>query len=141
WFGAALAPYVTVAAIAGWLSYGPYVSGPLPILDARGAAREERELGRALRERGVKVAGAQFWLGYRLTFLFDENPVVAPLDGENRYPPYRLAFERSKDVAFIFHPSERRLRPEPFEEAFRRSGAQYEPLDVAGFRVLLYHRR
>jgi len=140
-FAWALAPYVITAAVGGWLSYGFYVKGPLPRFDARGVAEEEQEVARVLRERGVTAGAAQYWLSYRLSFLFEENPTVMPLDpGEDRYPPYREAFERAPKVAFIFHPSEPRAQPDPYEGLLRNIHARYERLEVAGFTVLIYTR-
>ena len=140
-FGLALAPYLVVAMVGGWLSFGPYVRGPLPVLDARGVARDEAQLGIALRQRGVRYATAEYWLSYRLTFLWAENPIVIPLNsGQDRYVPYRRAFDAAPIVAFIFHPSEPRARPEPYETWLRESRAQYERVEVAGFTVLILHR-
>lgn len=141
-FGWGLAAYLLVAAVGGWMSYGPYVRGPLPVLDPRGQAHDEDELAAALRERGVKYAAAQYWLAYRLTFLFREGPVVIPLaDWEDRYAPYREGFEKASKVAFIFHPSEPRATPEPYEAELRRAGARYERIEVSGFTVLIHERR
>ncbi|MBN1206316.1 MAG: hypothetical protein JXB05_15475 [Myxococcaceae bacterium] len=140
-FSLALAPYLLSAAVGGWMSYGFYVRGPLPRLDPRGVAREEMEVARVLRERGVTAAAAQYWLSYRLTFLFEENPVVIPLTpGDDRYPPYRVAFDQAPRVALIFHPSEPRAQPAPYEAMLRQQGARYERLEVAGFTVLLLTR-
>jgi hypothetical protein len=140
-FAVALAPYLITAAVGGWLSYGLFVNGPLPQRDARGVAREEQQVARVLRERGVTAAAAQYWLAYRLAFLFDENPVVMPLNpGEDRYVEYRIAFDQAPRVAFIFHPSEPRAQPEPYESMLRQTGARYERLEVAGFTLLIISR-
>jgi hypothetical protein len=37
---------------------------------------------------GVRVASADYWLSYKLTFLTAERIVVAPLNGVDRYPRY-----------------------------------------------------
>jgi hypothetical protein len=141
-FGWGLSVYLAVAAVGGWVSYGPYVRGPLPMLDPRGQAHDEDELAAALRQRGVKYAAAQYWLSYRLTFLFREDPVVIPLaDWEDRYPPYRGAFAAAPVVAYLFHPSEPRATPEPYEAELRRAGAKYERIEVRGFTVLIHERR
>lgn len=140
-FMGALAPYLLSATVGGWLSYGLFVDGPLPRLDARGVAREEQQVARVLRQRGVTAAIAQYWLSYRLTFLFEENPVVIPLyPGEDRYHPYRIAFEQAPRVAYIFHPSEPRATPEPHEAMLRQVGLRYERLRVADFTLLIVDR-
>lgn len=140
-FALALAPYLVAAAVGGWLSYGPYVRGPLPVRSPRGAATAEAQLGRALRERGVAYAAAPYWLAYRLTFLWDERPVVVPLDpAQDRYAPYRLGFAAAPDVALIFNPADPRATAADYEARLRRAGARYERLEVAGFTVLLWRR-
>jgi hypothetical protein len=59
---------------------------------------------------------------------------------EDRYPPYREAFNRAPKVAFIFHPSEPRAHPGFYEDVLRRMHARYERLEVAGFTVLIHTR-
>ncbi len=141
-FGMALAPYLVVAAIGGWLALGPYVQGPLPVRTARGVAEDEAEVARVLREKGVTHAAAQYWLSYRLGFLFQESPVVIPLAAwEDRYPPYRAGFQQAPVVAYLFHPSEPRATPGPYEAQLRATGARYERLEIRGFTVLIHHRR
>jgi hypothetical protein len=44
-------------------------------------------------------------------------------------------------VAYIFHPSEPRAEPTPFEDRLREAGERYERIEVRGFTVLLHHRR
>ena len=139
---AALLPYLLSAAVSGWLGYGDSVEGPWPVVSARGAAKEERRLGEELRRRGIRFGAAQYWLSYRLTFLFEENPVLVPLDpAQDRYAPYREAVASSQVVAFVFHPSEPRARPEPVEALLRASSTPYERLDIEGFTILVARRR
>ena len=140
-FGLALAPYLVVAAVGGWVSYGPLVRGFAPAIEARGRAHDEDELASVLRQRGVTHAAAQYWLSYRLTFLFRENPIVVPLDeNDDRYAPYRNGLERAAVVAYIFHPSEPRAMPGPYEAAFRDAHEPYERLEVRGFTVIVRRR-
>lgn len=142
-FAVLSAPYLAAAAVGGWLSYGiACVDGGLPVRSARGTAREELEVGRSLRDRHVSYAAAQYWLSYRLTFLFRENPVVVPLNPrEDRHRSYRLAFDSVKDVAYIFHPSEPRASPADEERWLKLSGAHYERYRVADFTVFVEHRK
>ena len=141
WFALALAPYLAAAAVGGWLSAGPYVNGPWPVRTPRGTAQDELAVADALRARGIHQGAAQYWLAYRLTFLWREDPVLVPLDpGEDRYAPYRRAFDAAPDVAYVFHPSEPRAQPEPYEQALRQAGQPYERLEVRGFTVLIHHR-
>lgn len=41
-----------------------------------------------LNRNGVRIAFADYWLSYKLTFLTSERIVVAPENGVDRYPPY-----------------------------------------------------
>jgi hypothetical protein len=38
-----------------------------------------------------RVARADYWLSYKLTFLTGERVIVAPTNGVDRYPPYTAA--------------------------------------------------
>jgi len=137
-----MTPYLLIAAVGGWMAYGPFVHGPTPVLTQRGAAREERDLASALRARNVHCAAAQYWLAYRLTFLFAEDPLVVPLDrAEDRYPPYRRAFEQASPVAYLFHPSEPRAKPEDYEQWLKTSGVPYEKFTVHDFTVLVVSKQ
>jgi hypothetical protein len=134
-------PYWITALIGGWLSYGTFVAGPLPRVDARAVANEERLLQAELLRENVHDARAHYWLAYRLTFLFEEDPVVVPIDrGDDRYPPYQRRVDEAAAYALVFHPSEPRAVPEPYEAELRANGRVYERKEVAGFTVLLVHR-
>ncbi len=140
-FAVAIAPFVVAVGVGGWIAFTPYVQGPLPVRDARGVAVDEAALADALRAEGVRYAAAQYWLAYRLTFLFAEDPVVVPLDErEDRYRPYRDGFAAAPVVAYVFHPSEPRATPGPVEEQLRAAGTPYRRADVNGFAVLIVRR-
>ncbi len=128
-----LVPYLVVAAVGGWRSFGTFVDGPVPRVDARGSAQEEMRLAEALRARGVEVAHAQYWLAYRLTFLWQEQPIVLSLD-EDRYPPYRAQTAGAKVTAWLFHPTEPRSKP---EDVLATLEGPVERLELEGFTVLL----
>lgn len=132
-----LAPYLCVAAIGGWLSFGLNVDGPLPRLDDRGAARDEAAVGEFLRARGYEHGYAQYWLSYRLTFLWREKPIISSFEWD-RYPPYRQAADAAKKKAFIFHPSEPRAQPQPYVQMLQARPGKLEVHQVAGFTVLLF---
>jgi hypothetical protein len=102
---AVLSPYLASAALAGWLGFGPFVRGPWPVRTPSGLARDERALGDELARRGVSSALADYWVSYRLTFLFKERLPVVPIHArEDRYAPYRAAFDRAPVVAYVFDP-------------------------------------
>ena len=133
-----LGPYLISAAVAGWLSWGDSTKAIVPALTARGQAAEERQLGAYLRGKGIEAGAAQYWLAYRLTFLFHENPVVIPLNpGEDRYEPYRRKFAMAPIKVYIFHPSEPRAIPDPYEAIFRRTGVHFERVLISGFILLI----
>jgi hypothetical protein len=139
-FALVFAPYLATAAVGGWLSLGDFASGPLPVRDARGQAVEERLFGELLRQKGVRFGAAQYWLSYRLTYLWHEEPIVVPLNPrEDRYAPYR-AGERSDKYAMIFHPSEPRANAGWYEAQLRATGARYERVDAYGFTALILRR-
>jgi hypothetical protein len=95
-----LGPMVVSFATCGWLGYEPCVKG-LRIVDAHWS-EGERRLQQELTRRGVKYAEADYWAAYRLTFMFQEAVTVVPIHPEqDRYAPYRQAFERAQTYAYI----------------------------------------
>jgi hypothetical protein len=137
----ALAPYIVAAALGGWLSFGPYVRGPLPVADPRGQAAEEEALGAALRARGVTHGAAQFWLAYRLTFLWGESPTIVPLNpATDRYYPYRHAYEEAPIVAYIFDEGDPRATAAPCLTSLQAGGGRYEVVTVAPLTALVSWR-
>ena len=135
-----LAPYLIVAAVGGWLSYGSYVQGFLPRLDERGSGRNELALGEFLRERGYEHGYADYWLAHRLTFLWRERPSLAALGwpGSNRYARYETDAAAAKKRAYVFHPSEPRSQPEPVLAELRRRPGRLEVVTFAGYTLILY---
>jgi hypothetical protein len=102
WFAGLIAPLVVAIGIGGWYAFVPYVQDGVPVRDPRGVARDESVLADALRAEGIHHAAAQYWLAYRLTFLFDEDPVVVPtVDADDRYRPYRDGFAAAPVVAYV----------------------------------------
>ena len=141
WFAALIAPVVVAVGIGGWYSFSPYVVDGAPVRDPRGVAREEVVLADALRAEGVRYAGAQYWLAYRLTFLFDEDPVVVPLaDADDRYQPYRDGFDTAPVVAYLFHPSEPRAQWQTTAAELDAQGVSYRRTEIASFTVLIVRR-
>jgi hypothetical protein len=138
----ALAPYLVAAAVSGWMSFGrDYTKNDWPVLTVRGSGREEAQLASFLRTKGVKVGAAQYWLAYRLTYLFEENPIIVPLHaGNDRYGPYRAQFDAAKTVAYVFHPTMPWTGPEDQQRALEAHGARFEKNVVAGYTVLIEQR-
>lgn len=132
---AVLVPYLTVQAVSGLRAWGPkrFALPPAP--------HEEDELAAFLRARNVRYAAAPYWLAYRLTFLFQENPIVTPLDGA-RYKPWGESFEREEIVAYLVH---QKQQPEvSLDDLLNRlqqlPGTTLEITRVAEYTVVLRHR-
>ena len=104
-----LAPYLASAALCGWMGFVPWVRGARIVATDDGSARDERALEKELHARGVTAAMADYWVAYRLTFLFEERIVVVPKNLiEDRYAPYLSTFERAETVAYVFDPTRSR---------------------------------
>ncbi len=107
-------PLVMASAIGGWVSFSGSVDGPRIV--AMGASTDEMALREELIRAGVTAASADYWVSYRLTFLYGENPVVVPRnESEDRYGPYRRRFEGAPVVAMVFDPRRSRETLESFE--------------------------
>jgi hypothetical protein len=105
------------AGLGGWMSFGPMVRGPVPV---RLAATEELALRDALQARGIRLAVADYWVSYRLTFLWREDIVVVPRNAsEDRYAPYRLAWLDAERFAYIFDPDTSRETPKMVEDELK----------------------
>jgi hypothetical protein len=51
----------------------------------------DRQIIACLEARGVRVAKADYWIAYRMTFLSDERVLVLPDQGPGRYVQYNTA--------------------------------------------------
>jgi hypothetical protein len=144
-FAIVLAPYLVVSAVAGWVGYGPFVAGPLPVHVEPGVTSDERVVA-ALRDRDVRFAEADYWASYRLTFLSREALIVVPTNpAEDRYPPHRAAFESARRVAYLFDPERSREAAGSFRERVIAGDSPFETtfdeISVGGVRALILRRR
>jgi hypothetical protein len=133
-------PCVAATGFAGWYGLGPFRAPP-----ANGTADEAR-LEAALVEHGVRYATADYWAAYRLTFLAGERVVVVPANpAEDRYAPYRAAFDEAPRVAYVFDPLRSREAPEWMRARVASGATPFAPdaesLRVGRFDVLLLNRR
>ncbi len=135
-----LAPYLASTMVAGWFSYGQWVAGPNIVASARGRAEDERWLGEALRLRGIHYAAGQYWLSYRLTYLWREDPTVVPISDGDRYGPYRQKFDAAEHVAYIFHPSAPLSKAADYEKQLEAAKTPFTEETIAGFTVLTFDR-
>jgi hypothetical protein len=125
-FAAMLAPYFVSAAAGGWLGNGDNVNG-FRIRLENGRARDEQALARTLEDRGIRYGFADYWVAYRLTFLFDENVILVPWHAAlDRYPAYRRAVGEQERLAYVFDPSWSTEDLEYRKSQFRTS-PEFEP--------------
>jgi hypothetical protein len=138
-FALALLPYLVSAAVSGWVSYRPFGLAVHPSLAV------DEHLGVMLRERGIRYAVADYWASYRLTFRWREAPIVVPKNEvEDRYRPYRDAFEAAPVVAYI-HDAYRSRESLAETEAKIKAGEtpfepRYERFTLESFTVLVLRR-
>ena len=137
---AVLSPYLFAIAVGGWLTFGMFVDGPFPRRTPRGVADEEAQVAAMLVKRGIRYGTAHYWLAYRLTFIFQERPIIVPLDSEDRYPRYRAEFNATPVVAYIFHPSQPWLDPNVYEEKLKKERAEYEKIRMFEFTIFIVNR-
>ena len=134
-----LFPYVLSSAVAGWVGYRPAVDG---LRIRSGLTRDDEELGKALRARGIHAAIADYWVSYRLTFLYREEIAVVPSHvSQDRYPPYRRRFEAAAVYAYIVDPLRSEETVENVEARLRETGARFERLQVGTLTALLVSRK
>jgi len=97
-----LGPFVVSAAVSGWAAYGPFVDGPSIVRTPEGRGVDLPELAAELRSRGVHFAYAPYWDAYRLSLLWQEDPVVVPLEPDlDRQPALRERVGAAERVASI----------------------------------------
>ncbi len=139
-FAPLLVPYLVSAAIGGWVAYRPFGLAVHPSL-----AVDER-LGAALRDRGIRFAVADYWASYRLTLAWREAPVVVPTNlVEDRFKPYREAFEAEPVVAYIHDAYRSREDLRGVEAKIRGLETGFEPgyerFEMESFTVMVLRRR
>lgn len=101
-------PHLVASAIGGWVGYGPFVRGPLPVRETP-ELKDDYVLFDLMKSRGLKYATADYWASYRLTLLSRENVIVVPKnEAEDRYAPYRRSFEAQPAYAYVFDPGRSR---------------------------------
>jgi hypothetical protein len=138
---AVLAPYLMVAGAGGWLSNGPWVRGPLPLQTDAGRGAVEGRVLRALQERHVEAAVADYWAAYRLDFLWREAVTVVPYHAsQDRYPPYRAKVAAAKRFAYI-HDRDRSFEDEAAaERELEKQGHVADRFTWEGFDVVVIDR-
>ncbi len=126
-----LAPFLVGAGVTGWVGFGDEVDGLRVVALPGGGSRDELTLEATLLSRGVTTAIADYWVAYRLTFLYDEAVAVVPIHAnEDRHAPYREALRAASRAAYIFDPQRSREQIDAMErEAFGGSHPGGVPVD------------
>jgi len=140
-FALAFAPHLLASAVAGWVGYGPFVRGVVPVRETP-ELRDDYALADTLRARGLRYATADYWASYRLTYLYREEIVVVPTNaGEDRHAAYRLAFEAEPVFAYVFDPGRSREDVVVAERDLIAANERVEKLKVGGLSVFVVTRR
>lgn len=152
---------VVVAIVAARLSHGPRLAGMACIVVfgfanlseyAGGAAllatpdlgsvAETQTAIAALQARGLTAGYADYWTAYPITYLSDEQIVVAPglpffwRARTDRYPPYTELVDSYADPRRVFALVDRRCSEQPYIAALDAAGATYQLDDVARWRLI-----
>lgn len=139
-FAVLFAPHLLATAIGGWVGYGPFVHGLVPVREAPELA-DDHALEALLASRGVHHATADYWASYRLTLLWAERVIVVPSNpGEDRYRPYREAFEHANVFAYVHDKGRSRESVEEAERRAREGAASVEVAHAGGHTVFLVTR-
>lgn len=144
-FACMLAPYLLSTAVGAWLDNGSNVDG-WRIRRENGTARDEGALAAFFRARGLHHGIADYWVAYRLTFLFHEDPTIVPWHPElDRYAPYRRAVEAEPVIAYLYDPSwsteDLAYRTHEFRAGNTAFESDFEEVRVGRYSVLILHRR
>jgi hypothetical protein len=142
---ALLFPCLFASGLCGWVGYGDAVRGARVVALPGGGAKDETRLGAMLQARGIHAAIADYWVSYRLTFLFRETVVVVPIHArEDRYAPYRQAYAEATRSAYIFDPKRSRedlaaMQKEAFEGPLAW-GQPVERLEVGSLTAVVFDK-
>jgi hypothetical protein len=141
-FTALMAPYLVSAGVCGWVGFGGQVRGLSPVRLPGGGALDEERLQALLRDHSVGHAVADYWVSYRLTFLYRETIEVVPIHPEeDRYAPYRRAFDQSSNVAYVFDARRSREQLGPMlEDLETKYGAPEETLVSGDLKAFVFER-
>jgi hypothetical protein len=130
-----LAAPAVACGLAGWVGYGPFLRAPGP------EPTDEELVAGVLEAHGVRAAVADYWTAYRLTFLTRERLVVVPpTKSEDRYAPYRAAFDGASRVAYVFDPERSREAPDWIAGRLGPAMLHAETLHAGRFTAVLFDR-
>ncbi len=136
-FGLQVAPYLVSAAIGGWIAFAPATSG---LAMTPGHADDDLAMGRRLRELGIRAAMADYWVSYRETFLYREEPVVVPSHlAQDRYRPYRAILAGETQYAYLIDRWRSEQSEEVVAERLAQSGVAYERIETGALVAFIVH--
>jgi hypothetical protein len=139
--GLVLGPHLIASAIAGWVGYGPFVHGIVPVAETP-ELRDDYTLRDLLRARHVRFAMADYWTSYRLTYLFREEIVVVPTNpAEDRHAAYRTALEAEPVFAYVHDPGRSREDVTAAERELRASHGEVERVTAGALSVFIVRRQ
>lgn len=139
-FAALFTPWVFASAIGGWVGYGPFVRGVVPVAEMP-KIDDDLALIAQMNDRGVRHAVADYWTSYRLTLLSKEALIVMPLhEAQDRYRPYRDQMERAGRFAYIFDPERSFENAEETMADFERRYTTSERITIGALRILVVTR-
>jgi hypothetical protein len=140
-FGLLIAPHLVAAALGGWVGYGPFIRNGIPVSETP-ELRDDYSLYEALRARGITHGSADYWVSYRLTFLFQERVVIVPNNtNEDRYAPYRRAFEAEPVFAYVYDPGRSRENIGDVEKTLTSENASVEKTQVGKLTLFVVARK
>lgn len=98
-----------------------------------------RSVASYLLARNMTAAYGTYWIGYHLTFLTNEELVVAPYHGidERKPPDYAPIVRHHPNPAYIFLGTDRERR-HAFEATLRRRAIAYHVEKFSGFLLGIY---
>ncbi|MDB5216481.1 MAG: Membrane protein [Myxococcaceae bacterium] len=138
--GLVLGPHLLASAIAGWVGYGPFVHGVVPVVETP-ELRDDYTLRDLLRARHLRYATADYWTSYRLTYLFREEVIVVPTNAaEDRHAEYRRAFEAEPVFAYVHDPGRSREDVAMAERELVAANGEVERLTAGRLSVFIVHR-
>ncbi len=133
-------PSLISSAIGGWVGYGPFVRGIVPVTEMP-KIKDDRALFRELGARGIRFATADYWTSYRLTLLSAEELIVVPLhEAQDRYPRYREQMSHAPSFAYIFDPERSFENPDETAQSFRARFTNVERMSVGALTVFVVTR-
>lgn len=139
-FAVVFAPHLVATAIGGWVGYGTFVRGVVPVRETP-ELHDDFALEELLVARGIDVAVADYWASYRLTLLWNERIVVVPTnEREDRYRPHRERLEAAKRFAYIHDRGRSREDVDVAERQLRATTRVVETLRTGSHVVFVAER-